>query len=72
MEEQCHRYEDAAEDIDPDYTTPCGVRDDTTDGAAEDATTDDGSTHTDGSQLKRQWRNLLKCPPVGSQRHPKN
>ena len=45
MEEQPHRYEDAAEDTDPDYTTPSGVRDDTTDGAVEDATTDDGSTH---------------------------
>ena len=63
MEEQPHRYEDAAEDIDPDYTTPSGVGDDTTDGAAEDATTDgaaedattdDGSARTDGSQPKRQ------------------
>mgnify|MGYP002652348080 CR=1 FL=1 len=42
MEEQPHRCEDAAEDTDPDYTTPSGVGDDTTDGAAEDATTDDG------------------------------
>ena len=25
MEEQPHRYEDAAEDTDPDYTTPSGV-----------------------------------------------
>ena len=54
MEEEPHRYEDAAEDTDPDYTTPSGVGDDTTDGAAEDATTDDGSAHTDGSQPKRQ------------------
>ena len=54
MEEQPHRYEDAAEDTDPDYTTPSGVGDDTTDGAAEDATTDDGSARTDGSQPKRQ------------------
>ena len=56
MEEEPHRYEDAAEDTDPDYTTPSGVGDDTTDGAAEDATTDDGSTRTDGSQPKRQWK----------------
>ena len=55
MEEEPHRYEDAAaEDTDPDYTTPSGVRDDTTDGAAEDATTDDGGARTDGSQPKRQ------------------
>ena len=54
MEEEPHRYEDAAEDTDPDYTTPIGVGDDTTDGAAEDATTDDGSARTDGSQLKMQ------------------
>ena len=54
MEEEPHRYEDAAEDADPDYTTPSGVGDDTTDGAAEDATTDDGSAHTDGSQPKKQ------------------
>ena len=54
LEEEPHRYEDAAEDIDPDYTTPSGVGDDTTDGAAEDATTDDGSARTDGSQPKRQ------------------
>ena len=55
MEEEPHRYEDAAaEDTDPDYTTPSGVRDDTTDGAAEDATTDDGGAHTDGSQPKKQ------------------
>src|SRR3954464_125662 len=49
LEEQPHRYDDAAEDTDPGYTTPSGVRDDTTDGAAEDATTDDGGAHTDGS-----------------------
>ena len=54
MEEQPHRYEDAAEDTDPDYTTPSGVEDDTTDGAAEDATIDDGSARTYGSQPKRQ------------------
>ena len=54
MEEQPHCYEEAAEDTDPDYTTPSGVGDDTTDGAAEDATTDDGSARTDGSQPKRQ------------------
>ena len=54
LEEEPHLYEDAAEDTDPDYTTPSGVWDDTTDGAAEDATTDDGSACTDGSQPKRQ------------------
>ena len=63
MEEQPHRYEDAAEDTDLDYTTASGVGDDTTDGAAEDATTDgaaedattdDGGARTDGSQPKRQ------------------
>ena len=53
MEEQPHRYEDDAEDTDPDYTTPSGIGDDTTDGALEDATTDDGSARTDGSQPKR-------------------
>ena len=61
--EEPHHYEDAAEDTDPDYTTPSGIgddttdgaaEDDTTDGAAEDATTDDGGAHTDGSQPKRQ------------------
>ena len=56
MEEEPHRYEDAAEDTNPDYTTPSGVGDDNTDGAAEDATTNDGSTPTDASQLKRQWK----------------
>ena len=54
MEEQPHRYEDAAEDTDPDYKTPSGVGDDTTDGATEDATIDDGGAHTDGSQSKKQ------------------
>ena len=51
LEEEPHRYEDAVEDTDPDYTTPSGVGHDTTDGAA-----DDGSTHIDGSQPKRQWK----------------
>ena len=50
MEEEPHHYEDAAEDTDPDYTTPSGVGDDTTNGAAKDATTDDGS------QPKRQQK----------------
>ena len=54
MEEQPHRYEDAAEDTDPDYTTPSGVGDDTTYDGAADATTDDGGARTDGSQPKRQ------------------
>ena len=54
LEEQPHRYEDAAEDTDPDYTTISGVEDDTTDGAAEDATTNDGGARTDGSQPKKQ------------------
>ena len=56
MEEEPHRYEDAAEDTDPDYTTPSGVGDDTTDDGAADATTDDGGARTDGSQPKRQWK----------------
>ena len=46
LEEEPHRYEDAAEDTDPDYTTPSGVGDDTTDDGAADATIDDGGTHT--------------------------
>ena len=46
MEEQPHLYEDAAFPTDPE----------TTDGAAEDATTDDGGARTDGSQPKRQWK----------------
>ena len=54
MEEEPHCYEDTAEDTDPDYTTPSGVRDDTTNGATEDATTDDGGARIDGSQPKRQ------------------
>ena len=54
MEEQPHRYEDAAEDTDPDYTTPSGAGDDTTDDGAADATTNDGSARTDGSQPNRQ------------------
>ena len=40
MEEEPHRYEDATEDTDPDYTTPSGIGDDTT---------DDGGARTDGS-----------------------
>ena len=65
MEEEPHRYEDAAEDTNPNYTTPSGAEDDTTDGATEDtttdgatedATTDDASARTDGSQPKRQWK----------------
>ena len=79
MEEEPHRYEDAAEDTNPDYTTPSGVGDDTTDGAAEDATTDDGGERTDGSQPKRQRKD--RCPnmlgtvkeeftEVNSDRHP--
>ncbi|KAM3313625.1 hypothetical protein ACQJBY_032899 [Aegilops geniculata] len=56
MEEEPHRYEEVTEDTDPDYTTPSGVGDDTTNGAAEDATTDDGSARTDGSQPKRQQK----------------
>ena len=44
MEEQPHLYEAAAFPTDPE----------TTDGAAEDATTDDGGARTDGSQPKRQ------------------
>ena len=51
MEEEPHRYEDAAEDTDPVYTTPSGVGDDTIDGAAEDATTDGAAEDatTDGA-----------------------
>ena len=82
MEEESHRYEDAAEDTDPDYTTPSGVGDDTTDGAVEDATTDDGGARTDGSQRRSNGRtgartrsapsrrNLLKWTPTGIQRSP--
>ena len=33
---------------------PSGVGDDTTDGAAKDATTNDGGAHTDGIQSKKQ------------------
>ena len=54
MEEEPHRYEDATEDTDPDYTTPSGVGDGTTDDGAADATTDDGGARTDSSQPKRQ------------------
>ena len=54
LEEEPHRYEDAAEDTDPDYTTPSGVGDDTTDDGAADATTDDGGACIDGSLPKRQ------------------
>ena len=79
MEEEPHRYEDAAEDTNPDYTTPSGVGDDTTDGVTEDATTDDGSAHTDGSQPKRQRKdrhpNMLgtvkeEFTEVSSEGHP--
>ena len=79
MEEEPHRCEDAAEDIDPDYTTPSGIGDDTTDGAARDATTDDGSEHADGSQPKRQQKdrrpNVLgtvkeEFTEVSSEGHP--
>ena len=54
LEEEPLRYEDAAEDTDPDYTTPSGFGDDTTDDGAADATTDDGGARTDGSQPKMQ------------------
>ena len=82
MEEEPHRYEDAVEDTDPDYTTPSGVGDDTTNGAAEDATTDDGGAHTDGSHRRSKGRtsarmrsapsrrNSLKWTPTGIQRSP--
>ena len=83
MEEEPHRYEDAAEDTDPDYTTPSGVGDDTTDGAAEDATTDDGGAHTQMTAHRRSKgrtgarmrlapsrRNLLKWTRTGIQRSP--
>ena len=84
MEEQPHRYEDVAEDTDPDYTTPSGVGDDTTDGAAEDATLM-MAAHAQMAANRRgngrtgartcsapSRRNLLKCPPRGIQRRPKN
>ena len=82
MEEGTHHYEDAAEDTDPDYTTPSGVEDDTTDGAAEDATIDDGGAHTDGSQPKKQRKDrrsnalrtlkeeFTEVNPTGIQRRP--
>ena len=56
LEEEHHRYEDAAEDTDPDYTTPSGVGDDTTDDGAADATTNDGDARTNDSQPKRQQK----------------
>ena len=62
MEEQPHRYADAAEDTNPDYTTPSGVGDDITDDGAADATTDDDGARTDGSQPKRQRKD--RCPNV--------
>ena len=79
MEEEPHRYEDATEDTDPDYTTPSGVGDDTTDGVTEDATTDDGGAHTNGSQPKKQRKdrrpNALRTlkeefTEVSSEGHP--
>ena len=79
MEEEPHRYEDAVEDTDPDYTTPSGIGDDTTDGAAEDATIDDGSACTNGRQPKRQRKdrrpNVLdivkeEFTEVSSEGHP--
>ena len=79
MEEEPHRYEEAAEDTDPDYTTPSGVGDDTTNDGATDATTDDGGTHIDGSQPKRQrkdqYPNMLRTvkeefTQVNSDGHP--
>ena len=73
MEEQPHRYEDAAEDTDPDYTTPSDVGDDTTDGATEDATTDDGSQPK--KQRKDRRSNALRTlkeefTQVDSDGHP--
>ena len=79
MEEEPHRYADAAEDTDPNYTTPSGVGGDTTDGATEDSTTDDGSARIDGSQPKRQRKdrhpNVLRTvkeefTQVNSDGHP--
>ena len=69
MEEEPHRYEDSAEDTDPDYTTPSGVGDDTTDGATRDATTDDGSERTNGSQLKRQQKDRRRTCSAPSRRN---
>ena len=81
MEKEPHRYEDAAEDTNPDYTTPSGVGDDTTDGATEDVTTDDcnaqmaanrrGNGRT-GAQTRSALsrRNLLKWTPTRIQRSP--
>jgi hypothetical protein len=61
MEEEPHRYEDATKDTDPDYTTPSGVGDDTTDGAAEDATTDDGSAEPFVYQLQPEDQYFLSA-----------
>ena len=79
LEEEPHRYEYAAEDTDPDYTTPSCVGDDTTDDGAADATTDDGRARIDGSQPKRQRKdrrpNVLgtvreEFTEVNSDEHP--
>ena len=83
MEEQPHRYEDTAEDTDPDYTTPSGVGDDTTHGAAEDAHTQMVAAHTQMASNRRSKgrtgarmrsapsrRNSLKWTPTGIQRSP--
>ena len=63
MEEQPHLYEAAAFPTDPE-TTDGTAEDDpidaTTEGAAEDATTDDGGARTDGSQPKKQRKD--RCP----------
>ena len=68
MEEQPHRYEDAAEDTDPDYTTPSAVGDDTTDGAAEDATTDDGGARTDAANRRGNGRTGARTCSAPSRR----
>ena len=58
MEEEPHRYEDGAEDTDPDYTTPSGVGDDTTDGAAEDLHRRFATINASPSQLNRSPASL--------------
>ena len=84
MEEEPHRYEDAAEDTDPDYTTPSGVGDDTMmvpprmpplmmAAHAQMAANRRGNGRTGTRTCPApSRRNLLKCPPVGIQRCPQN
>ena len=84
MEEEPHRYEDAAEDTDPDYTTlvasgmtplmvPPGMPPLMMVAHTQMAANRRGNGRTGARTcLAPSRRNLLECPQVGIQWRPKN